>query len=186
MENYELCEKPALADEEEFIIEVFIEIAKNSHIKYEYDHNKNILLCDRVLHTPFKYLFNYGFVPETLSPDHDPLDILVLMDDELVPGCMIRCKIIGCLETSDDEGEDPKIIAFPCKKVDPTYQLIQDIKDMYPHTMDKIKFFFSHYKDLENKKVTIGNWLNKEQAIQIYHESRERYLVHEKEKQEEL
>ena len=159
----------------DFEVEVFIEIAKNSHIKYEYDKDRSVIKCDRVLHTPFKYLFNYGFIPNTLSLDGDPLDVLVLMDDELIPGCMIRCKIIGCLETSDDEGEDPKIIAFPSTKVDPTYNSIQDITDMYPHTLEKIKFFFSHYKDLENKKVHLGKIVNKEQAIHIYEESVERY-----------
>ena len=157
--------------QEEFKVQVFIEIAKNSSIKYEYDKEKNALICDRVLHTPFKYLFNYGFIPNTLSKDGDPLDVIVLMDEELIPGCLIHCKIIGCLETSDDEGEDPKIIAFPCSKVDPTYQSIHDIHDIYPHTLEKIKFFFSHYKDLENKKVTIGNFLTKERAIEIYKQS---------------
>jgi inorganic pyrophosphatase len=156
---------------EEYIIQVFIEIAKNSSIKYEYDKKLNALICDRVLHTPFKYLFNYGFIPNTLSKDGDPLDVIVLMDDELIPGCLINCKIIGCLETSDDEGEDPKIIAFPCSKVDPTYKSINDINEIYSHTLEKIKFFFTHYKDLENKKVIIGNFLNKNKAIEIYKES---------------
>lgn len=165
---------------EEFIVDVFIEISKNSHIKYEYDKAQNILKCDRVLHTPFKYLFNYGFIPNTLSKDGDPLDVLVLMDDELIPGCMIKCKIIGCLETKDDEGEDPKMIAFPCSKVDPTYQSIHDITDMYPHTIEKIKFFFSHYKDLENKNVQIGNLLDKKNAIKVYNQSVE-YFYSEKE-----
>ena len=162
-------------DSQEFIVDVFIEISKNSNIKYEYDKFNNVLKCDRVLHTPFKYLFNYGFIPKTLSLDGDPVDILVLMDDELVPGCTIRCKIIGCLETHDDAGEDPKLIAFPCSKVDPTYQSVGDISDMYSHTIEKIRFFFSHYKDLENKKVVIGRVLNKEEAIKIYQESVERY-----------
>lgn len=160
-----------LHTEEEFKILVFIEIAKNSSIKYEFNTETNTLICDRVLHTPFKYLFNYGFVPKTLSKDGDPLDVIVLMDEELTPGCLIKCKIIGYLETSDDEGEDPKIIAFPCSKVDPTYKSINDINDIYPHTLEKIKFFFTHYKDLENKKVIIGDFLNKQKAIEIYKES---------------
>jgi len=166
-----------LKQDDEFHIEVFIEISKNSNIKYEYNKEKNVLICDRVLHTPFKYLFNYGFVPNTLSKDGDPLDVIVLMDEELVPGCLIKCKIIGCLETSDDEGEDPKIIAFPCTKVDPTYKSISDINDIYPHTLEKIKFFFTHYKDLENKKVIIGDFLNKEKAIEIYKKSMERFKI---------
>ena len=97
-------------------INVFVEIAKNSHIKYEYDHEKKTLICDRILHTPFNYFFNYGFVPDTLSKDNDPIDVVILMDEELVPGCSIKCKIIGCLETKDDSGEDPKLIVCPSKK----------------------------------------------------------------------
>jgi inorganic pyrophosphatase len=155
----------------EFTEHVFIEIAKNSHIKYEYDKEKKVLLCDRVLHTPFKYQFNYGFIPNTLSLDGDPLDVVVVMDDELIPGCQIECKFIGYLETEDDAGVDPKIIMCPCKKVDPTYCSINEIDDLPKMTLEKIKYFFTHYKDLENKKVVVGNFKTREEAIQIYKDS---------------
>jgi inorganic pyrophosphatase len=157
--------------------DVFIEISRNSHIKYEYDKEKKMLKCDRVLHTPFKYLFNYGFIQDTLSPDGDPLDVVVLMDDELIPGCYISCKFLGCLETIDDQGIDPKIIMCPSNKVDPTYSCINDISDIPELTIEKIKYFFSHYKDLENKKVSIGNVLNKHAAIQIYEQSLKDYAT---------
>jgi inorganic pyrophosphatase len=149
-------------------INVFVEIAKNSHIKYEYDHEKKTLICDRILHTPFNYFFNYGFVPETLSKDNDPIDVVILMDEELVPGCSIKCKIIGCLETEDDSGEDPKLIVCPSKKIDPTYDSMKNITDVPQHTLDKIHYFFSHYKDLENKRVVVGDFLNKSEAIAIF------------------
>ena len=154
--------------ETDIIVDVFIEISKNSHIKYEYDKTMNSLRCDRILHTPLKYNFNYGFIPNTLSDDGDPLDVVVVMEDELLPGCYIKCKILGCLDTSDDEGNDPKIIACPIDKIDPTYRNINNLNDIPIHTLDKIEYFFSHYKDLENKKVIIGNFLNKENAIKIY------------------
>ena len=154
---------------------VFIEISKNSNIKYEYNHEINTLICDRVLHTPFKYQFNYGFIPNTLSLDMDPLDVVLLMDDELVPGCQIRCKFIGCLETKDDAGIDPKIIMCPSNSVDPTYASINGIKDVPSHTIEKIKYFFSHYKDLEHKHVEIGNILDKDEAINIYKNAIELY-----------
>ena len=153
---------------EEIIVDVFIEIAKNSHIKYEYDPNLKALICDRILHTPFKYEFNYGFIPNTLSSDGDPLDVVVIMDDELVPGCYIKCKFLGVLETKDDHGVDPKIMMCPCRQVDPRYNLVQTINDIPMLTREKIKYFFTHYKDLEHKFVEIGNWLDKEDAIQIY------------------
>jgi inorganic pyrophosphatase len=155
-------------DNPDFEIDVCVEIAKNSHIKYEYDHAKKALVCDRILHTPFNYFFNYGFVPETLSKDNDPIDVVILMDEELVPGCSIKCKIIGCLETEDDSGEDPKLLVCPSKKIDPTYNSMKDVTDIPQHTLDKINYFFSHYKDLENKRVVVGNFLNKTESIAIF------------------
>jgi inorganic pyrophosphatase len=158
-------------------IEVFIEISKNSNIKYEYDKDKKQLICDRILHTPFSYSFNYGFVDNTLSMDGDPIDVVVIMEESLISGCTINCKIIGCLETSDDKGDDPKLIACPIDSIDPNSKEINDINDINKHTLDKIKYFFTHYKDLENKKVIIGNFLNKENSIEIYKQSINNYLA---------
>ena len=161
--------------ENDLSVDVFIEIAKGSHIKYEYDKQREALVCDRILHTPFKYDFNYGFIPETLSPDGDTLDVVVIMDDELIPGSYINCKFLGYLETEDDYGVDPKILMCPSNKIDPTYNAVLDIRDISPHTIDKIKYFFQHYKDLENKSVTVGEFYDKPQAIQIYTESKNRF-----------
>ena len=155
----------------DYFIDVIIEIPKNSHIKYEYDPISNILKCDRILHTPFNYFFNYGFVPKTLSLDGDALDVIILMDDELIPGCSIRCKILGCLETSDDHGDDPKMIVCPIGKIDPIYEDINNISDIPQHTVDKIVYFFSRYKDLEKKVVTIGKILDRDGALSIYRDS---------------
>lgn len=195
-------------------VEVIIEIAKGSHIKYEYNKQTNLLICDRILHTPMKYPFNYGFIPNTLSEDSDPLDVVVLMDDELIPGSMIRCKILGYLDTKDDAGNDPKIIVCPVGKVDPMWNhidnllnitsvnlnytqdlnyLIQHINNnsdnsvsykdncglsssnINPIVLTRIKYFFQHYKDLENKKVEVGNFYNKEEALKIYKDSLDRF-----------
>ena len=159
----------------EFNIDVFIEIAKGSHIKYEYDKEKKALLCDRILHTPFKYQFNYGFIPNTLSEDNDPIDAVVIMEDELVPGCYINCKLIGLLETKDDAGVDPKLILYPSNKVDPSYSEYKNIFDVHLSTREKIKYFFTHYKDLENKPVEIGSFKCKNDAIKVYEESIKRF-----------
>ena len=138
---------------------VIVEISKGDNIKYEYDKSKNMLVCDRVLHTPFKYPFNYGFIPNTLSEDGDPLDAVILMENSLLPGSSIRCKIIGCLHTKDDDGNDPKIIVCPIEKISPicynTYK-----KGLEPVLLEKIKYFFQHYKDLEKKHVTIGSYID--------------------------
>ena len=161
--------------EPEFTIDVFIEIAKNSHIKYEYDKERKALICDRILHTPFKYQFNYGFIPNTLSEDSDPIDVVVIMEDELVPGCYINCKLIGVLETSDDAGNDPKLIMLPSYKIDPAYKTYNNINEISKSTRDKIEYFFTHYKDLENKKVVVGEFKDKEEAFKIYEESVKRF-----------
>jgi inorganic pyrophosphatase len=158
----------------EFTVDVFIEIAKNSHIKYEYDKERKALVCDRILHTPFNYQFNYGFIPDTLSEDGDPIDVVVIMEDELIPGSFINCKLLGYLETKDESGIDPKLIMCPSKKVDPTYSSYINISDINFSLREKIKYFFSHYKDLEHKKVVIGTFRGKHDAIQIYQESVER------------
>ena len=152
-------------------VEVFIEISKGSNIKYEFDKEKKCLVCDRILYTPFRYIFNYGFIPNTLSLDSDPIDAVVLVDESLVPGCYIKCKIIGCLETSDAEGNDPKLILCPIDKIDPKSKNINDILDLPEMLLEQIKYFFTHYKDLENKHVHIGNFLSKDKSIQIYLDS---------------
>lgn len=156
-------------------VEVFIEISKGSNIKYEFNKDKKCLECDRILFTPFRYIFNYGFVPNTLSLDSDPIDAVVLVDESLVPGCYIKCKIIGCLETSDAEGIDPKLILCPIDKIDPKSKNINDISDLPNMLLEQINYFFYHYKDLENKQVQIGNFVSKIQAIQIYLDSIENY-----------
>lgn len=159
---------------------VYIEISKGSNIKYEFDKKLNALICDRILYTPFRYLFNYGFIPNTLSQDNDPIDIIVLTEESLIPGSYIKCKIIGCLETSDAEGNDPKLISCPIDKVDPKSKSLNDICDICDFSLEQIKYFFTHYKDLENKQVNIGNFLNKSEAIQIYLDSINYYELSKK------
>jgi inorganic pyrophosphatase len=135
-----------------------------------------MLVCDRILHTPMKYPFNYGFIPNTLSEDDDPLDAVVLMDDELLPGCLIKCKILGYLDTKDDAGNDPKMIVCPVDNIDPTWKDVDDLfsDKLDVHTLNKIKYFFEHYKDLENKTVIVGEFYNNNEGIRIYDQSIER------------
>ena len=153
------------------IVEVFVEISKNSNIKYEFDKDKKHLVCDRILHTPFLYFFNYGFIDKTLSLDGDPIDVVIIMEEPLINGCTIKCKIIGALETSDDEGDDPKLIVCPIGKIDPKSKNINNINDLNSNTIEKIKYFFQHYKDLENKIVKIGNFIDRDYAINVYKQS---------------
>ena len=151
---------------------VYVEISKGTNVKYEYDHKLNALICDRILYTPFMFPFNYGFVPNTLSGDGDPIDVLIYMEQSLVPGSYIKCRIIGALETEDDKGIDTKLIAVPIKKVSPHEENIESIDDFPKIFIEKVKYFYKHYKDLENKQVIIGNFLNKKDALDILEKSK--------------
>jgi inorganic pyrophosphatase len=156
---------------------VYIEISKNTNIKYEFDKELNALICDRVLFTPFAFPFNYGFVPQTLSGDGDPLDAIVIMDKPLVPGCYIKCKIIGCLETEDEKGDDKKMILTPIKKVSPIDAQLDSIDDIPELLLEQIIYFYQHYKDLEKKSVKVGKMLNKEEAYAVYLDAQQKYLL---------
>ena len=100
------------------IVDVIIEIPYNSHIKYEYDEKINKIRCDRILNTSMNYPGNYGYIPNTLSGDGDPLDILMVCDYQLLPGIVIKSKIIGVLLTEDEKGADEKLLVVPYKGVD--------------------------------------------------------------------
>lgn len=155
--------------DEEFY--VYVEISKNTNIKYEFDHELNSLVCDRILYTPFLFPFNYGFIPNTLSGDGDPIDALIYMDESLIPGSQIKCRVIGSLETIDENGEDTKVIMVPTKKVSPSESYIETIDDLPKIFIEKVKYFYEHYKDLEKgKHVKIGSLLNKEESLKIIHD----------------
>ena len=157
-------------------LEVIVEIPKGSHVKYEYDKKTQRIICDRILSTPFFYFFNYGYVPNTLSEDGDPLDVVVLMEDSLFPGCSIRCRVLGVLETSDEKGTDPKLIVCPVSRIDSFYDHLKDVMDVSVGLLNKIKHFFEHYKDLEKGKfVKVGHFLSSEDARRLLFDSRIAY-----------
>lgn len=157
--------------------EVIIEIPRNSRVKYEYDKITQRIICDRILSTPFSYFFNYGYIPNTLSSDGDPIDAVVLMEDAIYPGCSIQCRILGYLETKDEKGDDPKLILCPTTKVDPGCNHWNDILDISISILNKIKHFFTHYKDLEEGKfVEVGNFMGKDDAKQLIIDSRIQYF----------
>lgn len=147
-------------------INVIIEIPKDGSIKYELDKDSGVVFVDRFLYTAFSYPFNYGFVPNTLAEDGDPVDVLVLSDKTVFPGCVIPAVPIGMLEMEDEEGIDTKVLAVPTKKVDPYFGEWKDIDDVPQALKDKMKHFFEHYKELEpGKWVKIKNWRGKKEAM---------------------
>ena len=157
-------------------IDITIEISRGSKIKYEYDEQLSMLRCDRVFNTSFVYPFNYGYAPNTLSGDGDPLDVLLLTDYELVPLTVINVRIIGILYTYDEAGEDNKLLCVPSTNVDKNYQNIKDIADLTQTTLDKIKYFYEHYKDNEiGKFVEVKEFGNNEDAYLIYLNCKDNY-----------
>jgi inorganic pyrophosphatase len=151
---------------------VQIEIPSGQTVKYEINHDTHQLMCDRFLHVPFAYPFNYGYILNTMGGDNDPLDAIVICKPSLYPTSLIKCRIIGALITSDENGKDEKIILVPDIKIDPYSKHINSYKDLDQHTLDEIEYFFRHYKDLEqNKFVTIDSFVDCEEACEIYFKS---------------
>ncbi|MBD3624488.1 MAG: inorganic diphosphatase [Rhodobacteraceae bacterium] len=137
-------------------------------VKYEIDKESGAVFVDRVVNTSMFYPCNYGFVPNTLHADGDPTDVLVVNDFALMPGSVIRCRPIGVLKMEDDGGMDDKLIAVPVEKVDPFQANIQKLADLPQRTLDRIKHFFEHYKDLEEGKwVKVIGWGEKDEAEDI-------------------
>ena len=145
---------------------VIIEIPKGSNIKYEYDMESGFIIVDRKLFTAMCYPCNYGFIPNTLEKDGDPVDVLVLGETPLAPLSVMKVIPIGVLQTEDEEGHDSKIVAIPTSKIDPSFSTVSDIGDVPQHLKDQIKHFFEHYKELEKGKfVKISGWEGKESAV---------------------
>jgi len=134
-------------------INVIIEVPVGGEpIKYELDKEAGTLFVDRFLYTPMRYPGNYGFVPHTLSADGDPIDVLVCNTRTIVPGAVINCRPIGVLVMEDEAGGDEKILAVPSTKITKRYERIKSYKDLPEITLEQIRHFFEHYKDLEPGK----------------------------------
>ncbi len=138
------------------ILNVLIEIPGGSKNKYEFDKDLEAFALDRVLYSSVRYPYDYGFVPNTLADDGDPLDGMVMMDEPTFPGCVIPCRPIGMLEMIDGGDRDEKILCVPDK--DPRYAHVKSLKDVAPHRLEEIAEFFRSYKNLEKKVTQILGW----------------------------
>ncbi len=147
-------------------IYVIIEIPQNADpIKYEVDHETGCIFVDRFMATPMYYPCNYGYINQTLSPDGDPLDVLVPSRYPLLPVSVIRCRPIGILHMTDEAGSDAKLIAVPHSKVSMIYDPVRELADLPELLKQQIEHFFSHYKELEpGKWVKIEGWSDREAA----------------------
>ena len=156
---------------------VIIEIPMNADpIKYEVDKESGAIFVDRFMGTAMHYPCNYGYVPNTLSADGDPVDVLVITPFPLIPGVVVRCRAIGVLEMDDESGGDAKLLAVPIEKLYPPYRNIKSYEDLPTEDVARIQHFFEHYKDLEKGKwVKVKGWKGVDAAHEEIVNSVERY-----------
>jgi inorganic pyrophosphatase len=150
-------------------VNVIVEIPQGGvPVKYELDKDSGALMVDRFLHTAMYYPGNYGFIPHTLAEDGDPMDVMIVTQAQLVPGCVVRCRPVGVLQMHDEAGGDEKILAVPVDKLHPFYAGVRSYKDLPTILIEQIAHFFKHYKDLEKgKEVTLGDWAGPEVAEKL-------------------
>ncbi len=153
--------------------DALIEIPKGSRNKYEYDFKLKKIRFDRMLFSSMMYPADYGFIPETLALDGDPLDVLVLGAEPTYPMCVVEVKPIGVFHMADEKGPDEKLVCVPVS--DPIWNSLNDLADINPHLKEEITHFFQVYKDLEKKKVDVGGWGDANEARQIFKDCVERY-----------
>ncbi len=139
---------------------VVIEIPMNGDpIKYEVDKESGAIFVDRFMGTAMHYPCNYGYIPNTIADDGDPCDVLVITPFPLLPGVVVRCRVLGVLKMTDEAGGDAKILAVPVEKLLPLYANLKTVQDVPELTLRQIQHFFEHYKDLEKGKwVKVDGW----------------------------
>jgi inorganic pyrophosphatase len=157
-------------------VAVYVEIPKGSRNKYEFDTEEQVLKLDRFLFSSMVYPTDYGFVPETLAEDGDPLDAMVCVSEATFPGCIIDVKPIALFKMEDEKGIDHKILCVP--EPDPGWNTLDRLEDLPKQLRDEIEHFFSVYKDLEQKTVTVDGWYSREDAYAEIEASRRRYREH--------
>jgi inorganic pyrophosphatase len=154
-------------------INVVVEIPHGSRNKYEYDKHLDIIRLDRALHSPIYYPGDYGFVPQTLAEDGDPLDVLILVVQPTFPGCLVVARPIGVLKMIDDGDPDDKVLAVPVGE--PAYNGVHNYTQIFPHTLRMISHFFETYKTLEGKHTTTNGWEDSAAARRSIVESVDRF-----------
>lgn len=157
----------------EHIVDALIEIPLGSKNKYEIDGKTGRIKLDRVLYAAMIYPAEYGIIEETLAPDGDPLDILVICSDPTFPGCVVPARVLGYLSLVDNGKVDYKLISVV--DCDPRYDDKHELKDLSPFVLKEIADFFAHYKVLQGIEVEVGEYYGKEEAMQIIRSCRDAY-----------
>ncbi|MCS7082189.1 MAG: inorganic diphosphatase [Bacteroidetes bacterium] len=157
------------------LFQAVIEIPKGAKVKYELDKETGLLRVDRVLYSSVVYPANYGFIPQTLGEDGDPLDVLVLMQEPVYPLAILRVRPIGMMTMLDQGQPDEKIIGVHLD--DPEYQIYQHIEQLPPHRLAELRRFFEDYKKLEQKEVLVQDFLGPQEAIEAVRSAMRRYAA---------
>jgi len=164
-----------IGDEAPETLTAVVEIPLDSVNKYEYDKALHVFRLDRNLHSPVHYPGEYGFIPQTLAQDGDPLDILILGDSPTFPGCVFKARPIGLFDMLDQGVPDEKIVAFAIGN--PRARDIENYTDVMPHILREIEHFFSVYKSLEGKRTEVLGWKDRKSAHEVIRTSHERFLA---------
>jgi inorganic pyrophosphatase len=160
-------------DTNDTLIDVFVEVPMGSRNKYEFDKELGRFRLDRMLFSAVHYPGDYGYIDHTLAEDGDALDAMVILGAPTFPGCVITARVVGVMHMTDEQGPDAKIVGVPVD--DPRWTHIVRLEDVPDHLTEEILHFFSIYKDLEDKKVSVEGWGGREEALDVVRESRERY-----------
>ncbi len=152
---------------------MMVEIPKGSRNKYEYNKEDNHFYLDRMLFSAVHYPADYGFIPNTLAEDGDPLDALVLVGEATFPGCFIHVNPVGVFDMWDEKGPDKKLLCVPIN--DPQWNWVQSLSDVPSHLLQEVTHFFEIYKNLEKKKTRVGDWHDRDCAIAIIKDAVQRH-----------
>lgn len=162
----------------EYELTCIVEIPKGSRNKYEYDAKLGAIKLDRFISASVVYPTDYGYVPETLAPDGDPLDVLVCVSEPTLPGCIVVAKAVGLFKMSDEKGPDDHVVCVPCE--DPGWNVFNDVDDLPRLLRDEISHFFAVYKDLDEGRCSeVGGWAGRDKARDAVEKARRAFIESE-------